>query len=105
MMSILIGLLILIACYILFLVSSKQRAKTQKSRWYKCAEHYNICRYSAFGLLLIALILLIQQTGRGVGSISLFVFATPILFALVLSINDLKAKNPSKSKPSPKLEY
>ena len=85
-------LLITFACYMLFLVSDKQRPKTQKSRWAKCAEHYQICRYLAFGVLAVALILLIQFTGRGVGSVCLFVFTTPILFILILSINDLKPK-------------
>ena len=92
MIYLIVGLLITFACYVLFLVSDKQRPKTQKSRWAKCAEHYQICRYLAFGVLATALTLLIQYTGRGVGSVSLFVFATPILFILILSINDLKPK-------------
>ncbi|MDH2048357.1 hypothetical protein [Acinetobacter johnsonii] len=98
MIYLIAGLLITFACYMLFLVSDKQRPKTQKSRWAKCAEHYQICRYLAFGVLAVALILLIQFTGRGVGSVSLFVFATPILFILILSINDLKPKRTAQSK-------
>ena len=92
MIYLIAGLLITFACYMLFLVSDKQRPKTQKSRWAKCAEHYQICRYLAFAVLAVALFLLIQYTGRGVGSVSLFIFATPILFILILSINDLKPK-------------
>jgi hypothetical protein len=91
MIYLIAGLLITFACYVLFLVSDKQRPKTQKSRWAKCAEHYQICRYQ----LLVYWprhALLIQYTGRGVGSVSLFVFTTPILFILILSINDLKPK-------------
>ena len=98
MIYLIVGLLITFACYVLFLVSDKQRPKTQKSRWAKCAEHYQICRYLAFGVLATALTLLIQYTGRGVGSVSLFVFATPILFILILSINDLKSKKTAQSK-------
>ena len=98
MIYLIAGLLITFACYVLFLVSDKQRPKTQKSRWAKCAEHYQICRYLAFGVLAATLILLIQFTGRGVGSVSLFVFATPILFTLILGINDLKPKKTAQSK-------
>ena len=98
MIYLIVGLLITFACYVLFLVSDKQRPKTQKSRWAKCAEHYQICRYLAFGVLATALTLLIQYTGRGVGSVCLFVFATPILFILILSINDLKPKKTAQSK-------
>lgn len=93
-----VGLLITFACYVLFLVSEKQRPKTLKSRWAKCAEHDQICRYIAFAVLAVALVILIQYTGRGVGSVSLFVFASPILFILILSINDLKPKKIAKSK-------
>jgi hypothetical protein len=62
MIYLIAGLLITFACYVLFLVSDKQRPKTQKSRWAKCAEHYQICRYLAFGVLAATLILLIQFT-------------------------------------------
>ncbi|RGD90589.1 hypothetical protein [Acinetobacter sp. SWAC57] len=97
MIYIITGILIALSCYILFLVSEKQRPKTHKSRWSKCAEHYQICRYFAFAVLAVALTLLIQYTGRGVGSVSFFIFASPILFILILCINDLKPKKTTKS--------
>ena len=81
-------------CYFWSAISSALKPKSHVGL---SAEHYQICRYLAFGVLAAALTLLIQFTGRGVGSVCLFVFATPILFILILSINDLKPKK-TKSK-------
>ncbi|WP_445115623.1 DUF1634 domain-containing protein [Acinetobacter sp. WZC-1] len=84
--------LMMIACYLLFMVSQKQLAGTLQSKWYLLATHRQLTRWIAWLILLISTGLLMSRYGRSIGLVSLFVFLTPFLLLLILSVNDLKQK-------------
>lgn len=85
--------LILIASFGLYLVSSKQIQKTLKSKWAILAKHPKRIRVIAFIFILIALSCLSHYFGNSIAIVALCLFSTPIIFGLILSINDLKPKS------------
>ncbi|MEG0487828.1 MAG: hypothetical protein RR575_07810 [Acinetobacter sp.] len=84
--------LILIASYGLYLVSTKQIQKTLRSKWAILAKQPKTIRYIAFIFILIALCCLSHYFGNSIAIVALCLFSTPIIFGLILSINDLKPK-------------
>ena len=89
-----ISTFILMSCalYSLFLVSEKQITKTKKTKWIRLARYPKIVRITATLLLIIASMLLSDRYGNSIGFISLWIFLSPVIFGLILSVNDLKAK-------------
>lgn len=85
--------LILIASFSLYLVSSKQIQKTLKSKWAMLAKHPKRIRIIAFIFICIALICLIDCFGNSIGVVALCLFSTPLIFALILWLNDFKPKS------------
>jgi cell division protein FtsW (lipid II flippase) len=86
------SLLILIASYGLYLVSSKQIAKTQKSKFSVLTKHIKLVKLAALVFIIIALTLYNIDYGNSISFVALCVLSTPLLFGLILSINDLKPK-------------
>ncbi|MCX5467448.1 hypothetical protein [Acinetobacter nematophilus] len=86
------SLLILIASYGLYLVSTKQINKTQKSRFSILTRHAKCVKLAAVISIIIALMLYSIDYGNSISLVALCVFSTPLLFGLILSINDLKPK-------------
>lgn len=86
------SLLILIASYGLYLVSAKQISKTQKSRFSILTQHAKCVKLAAFIFIIIALTLYSMDYGNSISLVALCVLSTPLLFGLILSINDLKPK-------------
>ncbi|NHB58624.1 hypothetical protein [Acinetobacter shaoyimingii] len=90
-------ILIYLGFYLLYLVSEKQRPKTLKSAWRCCAKNSKICKYIAYTMFFISIFCLCLNLGSGIGIVSFFIFATPLIFMIILYCNDLKAKDKSKS--------
>lgn len=84
--------LIFIASFGLYLVSSKQIQKTLKSKWAMLAKHPKRIRIIAFILICIALMCLIDSFGKSIGVVALCLFSTPLIFALILWLNDFKPR-------------
>jgi len=84
---------ILIACFSLYLVSKKQIAKTIKSRWAILAKQVKIVRFIAILLILIAFGCFSHYFGNSIAVVALCIFSTPVIFAIILLVNDLKPKN------------
>ncbi|MCU4412959.1 DUF3292 domain-containing protein [Acinetobacter sp. WU_MDCI_Axc73] len=100
-MSIVLGIfLIVFGMYILFALSSKQIEKTKKSKLYFMTQHINMLRLFACLLFLIAGSLFIAIYGTSIGFVSWWLFATPLVFALILYLNDLKPKVDKRVKSS-----
>ncbi|MBJ9985021.1 DUF1634 domain-containing protein [Acinetobacter sp. S40] len=100
-MSIIFGIvLIVMGMYILYVLSSKQLEKTKKSKLQFLAHNVKIMRIFAFILFLIAGLFFIAAYGSSIGFISWWIFATPLVFGIILYINDLKPKADNRHKPS-----
>ena len=84
--------LILLASYCLYLVSSKRIQKTLNSKWAILAKHARTIRYLALIFILIAFNCLSHYFGNSIAVVALCLFSTPIIFGLVLWVNDLKPK-------------
>ena len=98
-MSIVLGVfLIMFGMYILYVLSSKQIEKTKKSKLHFMTQHINILRLFACLLFLVAGSLFIAAYGTSIGFVSWWLFATPLVFALILYLNDLKPKAETKNK-------
>lgn len=85
-------LLILIASYSLYLISSKQIAKTQKSKLSVLAQHVKLVKVISFALIILALFLFSLNYGNSISFVALCILSSPILFGLILFVNDLKSK-------------
>ena len=92
MIFILIFTLLICAMFGLYLISEKQITKTQKSRWAWCAKNTGMVRLVSMLLIITATVLCSDQYGSSIGFISLWIFLTPLIFGLILYINDLKPK-------------
>lgn len=102
-MSIFFGIfLIVIGMYILYILSSKQIGKTQKTFLKPLTKHLPFMRFLAFILFFLAGSCFINAYGSSIGFVSWWLFATPTVFFLILYINDLKSKS---SKKPPKTSY
>lgn len=98
MMFVLSFTLILSGMYVLHLLSSKQFEKTRKSKWVWLTQYTKVARLLSFVSFLIAGSLLIAQYGNSIGFISWWIFATPLVFSLILWVNDVKSKPEPKGK-------
>lgn len=92
MILIFVFILLICAMFSLYLISEKQIIKTHKTRWVWCAKNPKIVRMLSTILLLVAIILCSYVYGNSIGFISLWIFLTPLIFALILYVNDLKPK-------------
>ncbi|WP_130802666.1 DUF1634 domain-containing protein [Acinetobacter ihumii] len=93
-MSIIFGMILIgIGMYILYMLSSKHIEKTKKSQFKFLTHYITAMRLFAFILFLIAGSCFIAAYGSSIGFISWWLFATPLVFTLILYINDLKPKN------------
>lgn len=93
-MNMLIAVLLLgVSFYFLFLCSQKQRMKTLQTRWKYLAANVLITRISSCILMLISILLLCLNWGNAIGWVSFFIVSSPLLFLIILSINDLKSKS------------
>lgn len=91
-MSIFIAvILIMISFYLFFLVTQKNASKTH--RFADLSKHVLKARIVCYLLLLISLFLLCQKFGAGIGCVSFFVIMSPVIFVIILSVNNLKQKN------------
>lgn len=77
----LIGMLLLYKC------SSKQISKAKQQFLIHYQTHLRVLAYVCF---LFAGSLLCLEYGSSIGFISWWIFATPVTFILVLSVNELK---------------
>ncbi len=85
-------LLIVLASYSLFLVSSRQVTKTQKMAIAPLCKSVRLVKFISIILMIIALYLFKINYGMSISIVALCIFSTPFLFALILYINDLSAK-------------
>lgn len=83
---------------VLHLLSSKQFEKTKKSRLNVLTVYATLARYIAFILFIVATLLLILEYGSSIGFVSWWLFASPIIFILILYFNDLKPKADKKAR-------
>lgn len=77
----LIGMLLLYKC------SAKQISKAKQQAFIRYKTQLRVLAYLCF---LIAGSLLCLEYGSSIGFISWWIFATPVTFVLVLSVNELK---------------
>lgn len=77
----LIGMLLLYKC------SAKQISKAKQQAFIRYKTQLRVLAYICF---LIAGSLLCLEYGSSIGFISWWIFATPVTFFLVLSVNELK---------------
>ncbi|OEY94671.1 DUF1634 domain-containing protein [Acinetobacter proteolyticus] len=77
----LIGMLLLYKC------SAKQISKAKQQAFIRYKTQLRVLAYICF---LIAGSLLCLEYGSSIGFISWWIFATPVTFLLVLSVNELK---------------
>ncbi|MBF7686980.1 DUF1634 domain-containing protein [Acinetobacter rathckeae] len=92
-------MIILLAClisyfafYLLYLSSDKQKKVIVQSRWAFIAKKPPAYKTLAVTLCITAFILLAQDYGYSVAFITWWVFATPLIFLLILRNNPLKSK-------------
>lgn len=92
-MIILISLLLIMSgFYLLFLVSEKQRSKTLKTKLDWLVKNMLLTRIFSIGLFSVAIFLLCDHYGTSIGWVSFFIFASPLIFVLILYCNNLKQK-------------
>jgi len=85
-------LLILLGMFLLYAVSAKHMEKTKKSRFHVLAQSAFITRSIALLCFFAACGSLTYIYGNSIGIVSWFIFATPLVFLLICTVNDLKAK-------------
>lgn len=99
MIQLLAFILTLNGMHILYRLSDKQLEKTKKSKWVWLTRYTKVAKLSSFISFLIAGSLLIAQYGTSIGFISWWIFATPLVFSLILWVNDVRSKPEPKRKP------
>lgn len=92
-------MIILLACiisyfafYLLYLSSDKQKKVVIQSRWAFITQRPRVFKALAFGVFFTTFILLGQHYSHSVAFVSFWIFATPLIFLLVLRNNQLKSK-------------
>ena len=80
-------ILTLIGMQLLYKCSSKQINKAKQQAFIRYKTQLRVLAYICF---LIAGSLLCLEYGSSIGFISWWIFATPVTFILVLSVNELK---------------
>lgn len=90
-MTLLLALFMLFACfYGFYLSSSKQLAKTLSSNKAFLVKYPLLLRLFCSLLFISATYFIIRSYHLSIGFISVWIFASPILFFMILTINDLK---------------
>ncbi|ENV60247.1 membrane protein [Acinetobacter sp. C15] len=92
MIDLIAFLLILLGMFLLYVVSTKQIEKTKKSRFHLLPRSASITRCIAWLCFLTACGSLTYIYGNSIGIVSWFIFATPLVFLLICTVNDLKTK-------------
>ena len=87
--------LITLAFYLFCMVTQKNISKAGQYSY--LAEHIFKIRATAYTLLLICMVLLIRKFGAGIATVSLFVFMTPIIFLIILRVNNLSQNQKKRS--------
>lgn len=82
--------LMLIAFFGFYLLSEKQRQKTQHSRFAWLLNNVKIYKLACTMLCVVASCLLMWCYGGSVGFVAWWIFASPLLLMIILSVNDLK---------------
>lgn len=98
MIQLLAFILTLNGMHILYRLSDKQLEKTKKSKWVWLTQHIKLAKLSCFVGFFVAGLLLMAQYGNSIGFISWWIFATPLIFGLILWVNDVRNKPESKRK-------
>ena len=83
-------LLTFIGMFLLYRSSAKQITKAKATQQQFLKRFKTQISISAFVCFLVAVSLLCLKYGNSVGLISWWIFATPVTFMLVLSVNELK---------------
>ncbi|SDC04729.1 hypothetical protein [Acinetobacter boissieri] len=78
--------------YLLYLSSDKQKKIVSVSKLAIIAQKPRVFKALAFGLFFTTFILLSQHYSYSVAFFSFWIFATPLIFLLVLRNNQLKSK-------------
>lgn len=90
-MIIFVFLLIFLGFYLLFLMSEKQKKNTAHSRFKKLLQHLKLARYAAYTCFIAGFFLSMWIYGSSIGWVSWWIFASPIIFMIILTNNRLKA--------------
>lgn len=83
-------MLLTVSFYLFFLVTQKQRSKPHKLS--HLIKNKFLVRTVAYALLLISFFLLCLKFGLGIGCVSFLVMMTPIIFFIILCVNNLRPK-------------
>lgn len=86
------------AFYGLYLLSQKQIAHTQQSRFAWLTQHIQRYKIICFLLCIISAILFMVIYGFAVGFVVWWILATPILLIMILWLNPLKNREKSYEK-------
>lgn len=86
--------LIWLACFGLYSVSSKQIARTQHTQYAYLAKSPKSVRIISVGLLLGVVLLLRSKLSNSISFIALWILITPILFILILRVNKNRTSSP-----------
>lgn len=82
--------LMLISFFGFYLLSEKQRKKTQHSRFAWLLNNIKMYKFVCAVLCIIATSLLMLCYGSSIGFVAWWIFASPLLLMIILSVNDLK---------------
>lgn len=74
----------------LYRISEKQIKKTRLSKWSMLAMYPQTTRFVSLLLLILAVFILVQKEGFSIGFISFWIFSTPLIFIIILYMNELK---------------
>lgn len=80
----------LIAFFGFYLLSEKQRKKTQQSRFAWLLNNVKMYKLACIVLCIIASSLLMWCYNSSIGFVAWWVFASPLLLLIILSVNNLK---------------
>ena len=80
---------IFLTFFFFYLASNKKKMQWSYLPLHFLSHRPQLCRLFACGFYLLATVLLSQQYHVSIGFISFWVFASPILFLFILSVNPL----------------
>ncbi|MBF7682726.1 DUF1634 domain-containing protein [Acinetobacter sp. B5B] len=80
------------AFYLMYLSSDKQKKIVAHSKWAVVTQKPRLFKRLAYILFLCSFLLLTQQYRYSVAFVSWWIFATPLIFVLILRNNQLKSK-------------
>lgn len=90
MMYGLVFLIVYLGFYLLFLLSEKRKKQTLTSKFKVVLQYPRLFKIFAYFLFILAISILISLQSGSVGFVSFWVFASPIIFLLVLSHSSFK---------------